>query len=604
MAAGTGRFYELLKDLAAEYDRAVCENPRGEGRTVRFVDGPDDTDDGISAASRKFGWGRTNSPEPPPEDDLQRLRIAAAAEHQTKPPILDQTVICTEFALPGHCMSDDDLSGFGSERLDSAQSETTTGMFMAEASTGRPLRPRLSSHVKDIQHRNTRQAAFDDEEAWQAMPLFPDKDEMRRQVIKHAKFNMDADATDDKLKLTGWCQLLLRTQWFETLVVCVIIANALWLGYSTDANTEDLLIHAKPGFQVVENLFCIFFFVELIVRFGALSNWRYALELQTAFDTVLVILMVLETWVVSCAALMFGWHEGGDMPNVFILRLMRVVRLTRITRLVRIMQSFPELFCLVKGLAAAVRSVTSFMLFQMVVMYIFAIILRQLSDGTVMGEVYFSSVLESMLTLALSGALLDDISGVMHDVRSEDALSAIVLGIVVLLSAVTLMNMVIGVLCEVINAVAATEKEAQAVAFVKREICEALRKNDRDSDGKISHEEFRSVLKDARCVRALTRVGVDVEAMVDFSEFFFSSDECGQSFRKDLHFDDFMELVLKLRGDNTATVRDIVDLKQFVHHISIYANLHTARLEEGMRILMDDLQVAREVKRSRSNSNC
>merc|ERR1712032_1241869 len=57
--------------------------------------------------------------------------------------------------------------------------------------------------------------------------------------------------------------------------------------------------------------------------------------------------------------------------------------------------------------------------------------------------------------------------------------------------------------------------------------------------------------------RALHEVGVDVVGLVDFSDYIFKDGD-------ELTFQTFMEIVLQLRGKNTATVKDIVDLRKLI----------------------------------------
>jgi len=63
------------------------------------------------------------------------------------------------------------------------------------------------------------------------------------------------------------------------------------------------------------------------------------------------------------------------------------------------------------------------------------------------------------------------------------------------MSAVLVMNMLIGVLCEVVSSVARSEKDEAAVRLVKESILLQLKKCD-DGDGMISHAELNIVLQD------------------------------------------------------------------------------------------------------------
>merc|ERR1712187_621440 len=196
-----------------------------------------------------------------------------------------------------------------------------------------------------------------------------------------------------------------------------------------------------------------------------------------------------------------------------------------------------------------------------------------------------------MYTLLLSGALLDNVSTTASDIGAESVLCAMIFFIVVLLAALTVMNMLTGVLCEVVSTVAATEKEAAAVGYVKAKVREILKIEDvdRDGDGLISKGEFVRMIEHRDAAAALQDVGVDVLALVDHAEVIFQSDARGQEFEKKIDFNDFMNIVLQLRGGNTATVRDIEELRKFVHSQNTSRNNHLAKMEERQRDMQDKL---------------
>ena len=94
-------------------------------------------------------------------------------------------------------------------------------------------------------------------------------------------------------------------------------------------------------------------------------------------------------------------------------------------------------------------------------MYVFAVAMTQLLHGTTVGEKYYHSVPRSMYTLWIHGVLLDDVGVMANRLLREDWFYVGVYFFYILLAALTVMNMLIGVLCEVVSATAATEKEDQ-----------------------------------------------------------------------------------------------------------------------------------------------
>merc|ERR1719331_1609233 len=100
--------------------------------------------------------------------------------------------------------------------------------------------------------------------------------------------------------------------------------------------------------------------------------------------------MVLETWVFTILLLLFNFSSSG-LRNTQVLRLLKLARLTRIGRMARLMNSFPELMVIVTGIRAASRPVLVTMVLLAFVIYIFAIVFRQLcadSDGELGTELF------------------------------------------------------------------------------------------------------------------------------------------------------------------------------------------------------------------------
>eukprot|EP00439_Symbiodinium_sp_Y106_P065880 s630_g10.t1 len=122
------------------------------------------------------------------------------------------------------------------------------------------------------------------------------------------------------------------------------------------------------------------------------------------------------------------------------------------------------------------------------------------------------------------------------------------------LSAVTIMNMLIAILCEVITAVADAEKEALQVSITTEVLQTCLSAGaDQNNDGCIDLQEFHSMLQNQQVRKVLHEVDVDVQTLVNFADVLFEDDE--GTTQPQLPFADFMQRLLQLRGRNTATVK-------------------------------------------------
>mmetsp|Transcript_95664 Transcript_95664/g.275649 ORF Transcript_95664/g.275649 Transcript_95664/m.275649 type:complete len:693 (+) Transcript_95664:105-2183(+) len=399
--------------------------------------------------------------------------------------------------------------------------------------------------------------------------LFIDANAMKER-IRNAVLREEYDVAQFYHKEGIW-QAIARHGHFEKLTLFVIAMNALWIWVDTDLNSAEVLINAEPVFQIAEHCFCVYFSFEWTVRFKSFRVKRHGLrDGWFVFDSCLVFMMVAETWVMTSIMLMSGGGGGGGLGNASILRMARLLRLSRMARMARLFRAMPELLILIKGMVAATRSVLFTLCLLAIILYVFGIAFRQLVGETVRnadGELYFGSVFTAMHTLLLDGTLMDGTGSVVKALARESFAYVAMFYLFILLAALTVMNMLIGVLCEVVTAVASTEKEQITVNYVKTQLQKAFHEGglDKDKDGKISKEEFSRILEFPEAFRALEECGVDVMNLVDNIDFIFVDDSDDDQIKeRQLSFSDFMELVLSLRGCNTATVKDIVDLRKFI----------------------------------------
>ena len=156
---------------------------------------------------------------------------------------------------------------------------------------------------------------------------------------------------------------------------------------------------------------------------------------------------------------------GNVLGDASILRVFRLMRLTRLLRMARLIRMVPELLIMVKAVASAARSVGFTLILLGICLYVFAIAFRAVLDGTTVGWDFFRNVPMSMHSLAMHGTLLDRVSDIMEFLRDDSPVGFALMYIFIIMSAVTIMNMLIGVLCEVITAVAEAEREALQVSW-------------------------------------------------------------------------------------------------------------------------------------------
>eukprot|EP00929_Paragymnodinium_shiwhaense_P031927 TRINITY_DN17780_c0_g1_i1.p1 TRINITY_DN17780_c0_g1~~TRINITY_DN17780_c0_g1_i1.p1 ORF type:complete len:757 (+),score=198.51 TRINITY_DN17780_c0_g1_i1:204-2474(+) len=396
--------------------------------------------------------------------------------------------------------------------------------------------------------------------------------ERLRQRLAKASYDVKNFYKDD-----GAWQAVARSQWFENLTLVVISFNTCWIGLDTELNESEMLISAHPVFQVAENSFCLFFSLEWLIRYMAFKSVLPGLrDFWFVFDGTMCLFMVLETWALSAYVLAAHGSAGmGGMGNGAILRIARLLRLSRLARMAKLMRAMPELFVMLKGLLAAARSVGFTLVLLTVLIFVYSIAFTQLAAEEPLEEL-FPTVFETGYFLSLHGALRGPSGMLSTDVQAARIsdlgkqtswyYSLLMSGfffVFVLLASVLLMNLLIGVLCDVVNAVSTVEREDMLVSFVGEQMEKVVSLIDEDGGGTVSRDEFDLILDCELAIEALQDVGVDVLGLIDFADFIFGSDDDQEV---ELTLPEFMAVVLQLRGTNNATVKDMVDLRKFLRN--------------------------------------
>jgi len=421
--------------------------------------------------------------------------------------------------------------------------------------------------------------------------VFADAESMKdrvREAVMHKPYKVQ-----DCYRESGIARAIAMSSAFDFATLTVIGLNAIWIGIDTDHNNADSIVDADVIFQVVENLFCAFFAFEIIVRTLAFQDIRNAFkDSWYVFDLTLAFMMVTETWVIfSIVKIQSGGSsEGGAaFGNASILKLLRLLRLSRVARMIRLMRAVPELMILVKGISVATRSVFFTLCLLMIFMYVFGLSFVQLTKGTRIHSIYFKSVLTAMNTLLLHGTFLEECPTVINMVGDESPWLRLLFLLYVLLASLTVMNMLVGVLCEVVSVVSSVEKEAMQVNYVKERLVQILSgmKIDAEHNGNISREEFVALLETPEAARALRDVGVDVVGLVDYHDILFKEEG-------EFDFLDLLEIVLSLRGAQSATVKDIVDLRKFLMQEMTKMEINIENIKIAVRQGAQELQLNSE----------
>ena len=218
--------------------------------------------------------------------------------------------------------------------------------------------------------------------------------------------------------------------WFQSLVVGVIIANAVALGLQTyDQVPLGLQRIADP----LDSWCLAFFCVELFIRIAA---YRFRLRAffkdpWNVFDTIVIGLGVLPIWHFNATAL-------------------RMVRLARVARLARVM---PDFKVLIDGLRRAALPALSLLALTALLCYLYAVVGYMIFHEK--APEFFGNLGEAMLTL-FTLLTLEGWNEIMYVLRDASPWALPYVISFILLGTYVVINLVIGI---VINALEVAYKE-------------------------------------------------------------------------------------------------------------------------------------------------
>lgn len=308
------------------------------------------------------------------------------------------------------------------------------------------------------------------------------------------------------------------------------------------------------------------------------------------FDSLICILYLFDPFMLAIIEALSS-HGGLDLPT----GVLRLLRLARLTRLLRMLRSLPELMIMIKSMVSALATVGYTLGLLLLITYVFGIAMRYMvPEGSAIEKTYFPSVPEAVQNLIIFGTFLDNLAEFMHNIQSDSAICLAFAWTYVAIASLMVLNMLIGILCEVIQQVAMGEREGAMIENIKDKFDRVLKKLDRDHDGLITWEEFQHVIVKPESVRALKGINVDPEDLVDAAEdFFFDENEV----ESPMNFGQFVSLVLDVRGGQQATVKDVLGMGKRVTQKFLSFKTRIDGLESKLDKILSHYQVKRSSSR-------
>ena len=215
-----------------------------------------------------------------------------------------------------------------------------------------------------------------------------------------------------------------NSNFFNTLVISVIIASALYAGVSS----YDIPSQYVYLLEFFDYAITIFFTIEILIRMIAeRSLIKFFKEGWNVFDFIIVTISLIPV---------------GGSESVFVARLLRIVRILRIITVI------PAFRHIIEALIKTIPRVGFIALLMFIFIYIWAAL------GTLFFEdsdpEHWANIGVAMLTL-VQVATYDDWGMIMSRILDDYPIAWLYFVTFIIVNAVVLLNMVIGVIVDVMT---------------------------------------------------------------------------------------------------------------------------------------------------------
>jgi len=314
------------------------------------------------------------------------------------------------------------------------------------------------------------------------------------------------------------------------------------IDYGSDYSAEVIV------FTICNFFFCLTFTFDLVMRFCAFKNKCDAIrDRWFQVDFALTFILILTSFSTG------GPFSFSTLPVQWV----SIARFFRLAPILRATHHFPRLQMLLQAMGASMKSAASASVILGVLIYGLSLAMRICLHNVPAEDVqeYFGSVGVCMWTLLMDATLLCDpkipltILYVADDYRSY--ICFCLFFICVLFSAVTLMNMLIGMMCEVVSKTTSKKKEDHAIQALKQSVLVQLQKFDRNGNNMISFDELDHVLSDDATLKIFDQFGIDMDYVEQFANMLFDTPTGETSIHK------LMDLMLAARKDLPVSLKHL-----------------------------------------------
>lgn len=242
-------------------------------------------------------------------------------------------------------------------------------------------------------------------------------------------------------------QKMLHWKYTQKIITAVIILNAAVLGILTDRtlSAEEVLF-----LEAIDKACLVIFTIELIAKLLVYRRSFWS-ESWNIFDFVIVVSSI-----------------------IFISSSISVIRAFRIFRLLKALAEFPELQILVSSMLKAIPSMSWALLLLFIIFYIFGVF-----GSTMYGETFpelFGDIGGSMFTLFQVMTFESWATAVARPIMEVHPYAWVYFLVFILLTAITLLNVMVGIVVEAVGTISEAVKRQQRKAAAEKapsDVCEA-----------------------------------------------------------------------------------------------------------------------------------
>eukprot|EP00927_Polykrikos_kofoidii_P066536 TRINITY_DN62114_c0_g1_i1.p1 TRINITY_DN62114_c0_g1~~TRINITY_DN62114_c0_g1_i1.p1 ORF type:complete len:533 (-),score=63.90 TRINITY_DN62114_c0_g1_i1:47-1597(-) len=466
-----------------------------------------------------------------------RLREAEASPRRGNLPRCRKQRFAESSSLPCHYIGDDDSSAPESEAPVHVDASTRSD----------PMIPKPMKSEKSMKS-NARASMFGDRLVMKSLlsRTLTAKENQVEQLYKERGF---------------WREVTKHPIFFNTTFF-VLVLNIGYIAIETDMNKAEVLPDADPVYQIIDNCFCCYFFFEVFARLMSFKSKRQSYrDSWFRFDFLLVVSMIWETWIVSLVYMLMSSERWSAFRSSILFGSLKFFRVLRACRVVRLVRLSPELMIFTQAIVGGMRSVVGTIALLLLVIYAFALVFTQLLADQHAMDGIFDTFPESLNTLMKNGVFPDQ-QDILDKMLSLGPLYYLIFVLYLIIGVLTVMNLLTGVLVEVVGEVAKVEKVALLRSEIRHkllDICPLISLGDSDTED-MSRHEFREFITNPCVLLLLADHQVAVQALVDHMEFLFSKD-------REIPVDNFVDLVLEFRGGAVAKVKHIDDIQRALANV-------------------------------------